>query len=509
MLSCDITAARGLVLVSGLVPNGQLTVQRQAGSSPTWFTLRGGSNMTITDNGFNLEDSEAPLGVPLSYRALSTPINRIAQRNLVNSPDFSLGVQSWTAGSGRTLSIVGGKGHVTSNPGGSGITGRTVAEVGVSQLLPSTSYLITGVAKFSTSSVWTWQDVKDFGTWSAVKAAKPTWAAVRSSETDPGAINDYTSIFVSLSNGGTDYVAPVQAFQVPISLTGEWVTFSVFITTPSVIPSTARLRLLHGTNTRSFSNAWDLDQFSIITATDAAKPYRLFWFNGNTPVPDRPQDYLMQDSEWEDYDHNSTIAWEGAVGNSASRFTVSSRIYTLGKCQIDAPGTLDLCEPVLLSDPVASALSQWFGLSEISTLSRQARSSIFAPLGRDYYVSSSSVRGTASGTIELFTNTLAERTQALTVFSSGRVLLLRNPNPAYPETMWYIAVGDVDESRTLPDARRPERTWTVPFTTVERPTGLIEASTGTTWQMIKDANLTWQNVRDSNDNWLDVLVDAP
>jgi hypothetical protein len=217
----------------------------------------------------------------------------------------------------------------------------------------------------------------------------------------------------------------------------------------------------------------------------------------------------MQDSTWEDFTKDAAISWEGVAGNSASKFLSPSRIYTLGTCQINVPATLDVCEPVLLSDPVSSGLSQWFGLAEIGTLTMDARSSVLAPLGRDFYVNSSSVRGSARGTLTLFTNTLAERKQALLVFASGRVLLLRNPNPAYPETLWYLAVGDVEEARTLPDARRPERTWTVPFVTVERPTGLIEASTGVLWQQIKNSGESWFTLRETRDNWLEVLTEAP
>lgn len=511
MLTCDVIASRGLVLVSGLVPNGKLTVQRQVPSSPTWFTLRGGSNMDIVTGGFDIEDSEAPLGVPLTYRALSTPIDRIAQRNLVMSPDFSLGAQTWTAGASRTLTIVGGKGHVTSNPAGTGagVPGRTIAEVGVASLVTSKKYLVTGMIKFSSPAVWTWTDAKAFGTWSTVKAAKASWQVVRSTESDPGAVDAYNSVHISLTDGVTDYVAPIQVINVSMAQSGVWITFSAYITTPSVMSSASRLRILHGTSVREYAASWDLDKFSISTEEDASHAYRLFWFNGNTPVPDRPQDYLMQNSEWEDYDHNSTITWEGVVGSSASRFTVSTRIYTIGKCQIEAPDDIGLCEPVLLSDPVASALSQWFGLAEMGSLQFSARSTVFAPLGRDYYVSSSSVRGSATGSLMLFTNTLTERQQALTVFASGRVLLLRNPDPSYPESNWYIACGDIEESRTLPNSRRPERTWVVPYTTVERPTGLIEASAGATWLMQRNTGSTWQQLKDQNQNWLDVLQDAP
>jgi hypothetical protein len=88
--------------------------------------------------------------------------------------------------------------------------------------------------------------------------------------------------------------------------------------------------------------------------------------------------------------------------------------------------------------------------------------------------------------------------------------LLRNPNPAYPETSWYISCGNVQEQRTIDqDGRKPQRTWVVPFVQVERPTGLIEASSGVTWQQIRDSGMTWRQLRDQRESWLDVALVEP
>lgn len=170
MLITQITPLRGLVRVSGVVPNGPLTVQRTApGYAP--YTIRGGS-LTITTEGFSLEDSEAQLGVPLTYTAISKPLtaNRVVQRNFVITPEFTRSTGSWTAGTPRVLtrtldSSVGRTvGQVTPNEAGtsSGIAGRTIAEVGLNGLLPSTQYLINGRIKFRTPDVWSFQDMKSF-----------------------------------------------------------------------------------------------------------------------------------------------------------------------------------------------------------------------------------------------------------------------------------------------------------------------------------------------------------
>jgi hypothetical protein len=120
------------------------------------------------------------------------------------------------------------------------------------------------------------------------------------------------------------------------------------------------------------------------------------------------------------------------------------------------------------------------------------------------------MRGSAKGTLTLYTETLEERTSAVKLFESGRILLLRNPDPSYPESNWYVAIGNVSESRTIEmNARKSGRTWTVPFVQVERPTGLIEASNAVTWQQVKDSGLTWAQLRASQESWLDVVLTDP
>lgn len=500
MLTANIISERGLVRISGIVPNGQVVVQRlSAGALP--FGLRNGI-INVSTSGFSMEDSEAPIGIPLTYTATSTPTDRLIQRNLLLTPDFSRGVQTWTAGSDRTISTTG-----TVSPSSTG-TVRTIAEVGLAPLVAGQRYLVTGKVRFRTPGVWTWQDVKNFGSWAAVKTAKANWAAVRSSVSVPAG-DSYATMFISISNGSTDYVAPLQVFQHAMSAANQWITFSAFFTVPSGIPAGARLRLQHGVTTREFSISWDLDQFSLFTDTDANKTYRLFWFSGDTPVPDRPQDYRMQNGDWEEVSKDASITWENTPGSSVSRFISPSVIRTRLMLQINPPGSAS-CEPVLLSDPVSTALVQWFSLSKIDNMTREARLTVMSVLGRSDFVSTSSARSSAKGSITLYTNTLPERLQALKLFESGRVLLLRNPDPAYPETSWYLSCGDVQEQRTIEqDARRPERTWVVPFVQVERPTGLIEASSGVTWQQIKDSGMTWEQLRDRRQTWIDVALVAP
>jgi hypothetical protein len=509
MITTKILPTRGLVRISGTVPNGNAVIERLTqGQRP--FLLRNGT-FPVATQGFSLEDSEAPLGIELTYRATITPTNRILQRNLVYTPDFVRGLQSWTVGASRTINTtfdaVSGRtiGTVSSSSTGNV---RTIAEVGIAGLVPGQRYLVTGRARFRTPGVWTWQDVKNFGTWQQVRTAKANWAAVRSSVSVPAG-DSYATLYFSLALGATEYTVPVKVFENSMASSNQWVDFSMFITAPAGLPGNARLRLLHGSTTREYSITWDLDQFSVYSEADAMKPYRLIWFSGDSEVPDQPQSYLTQEPGWEDISRDSTIVWEGTAGNSVSRFTGPSVIAESVTATINPPGNAP-CEPVLLSDPVSTALSQWFSLAKIDGLSREARITVLAVLGRSDFVSTSSMRGSPKGTLTLYTSTLDERKQALAIFESGRILLLRNPNPSYPETSWYLAIGNVEEERTIEfDARQPYRTWTVPFVVVERPTGLIEASSGITWADIKASGMTWRQLRDRRSSWLDVALVDP
>jgi len=49
----------------------------------------------------------------------------------------------------------------------------------------------------------------------------------------------------------------------------------------------------------------------------------------------------------------------------------------------------------------------------------------------------------------------------------------------------------------------------VPFTVVERPTGLIEASTAVTWGMAKSGYVNWLDIFSARTNWLDAALVAP
>ena len=90
----------------------------------------------------------------------------------------------------------------------------------------------------------------------------------------------------------------------------------------------------------------------------------------------------------------------------------------------------------------------------------------------------------------------------------SRILYFRNPDPRYPETGWYLHIGDVTWSRVGDQyGAMPERVWSVPFVRVERPEGLIAASSAIDWGYIK-ANYTWEQLRTMREDWLDAALTA-
>jgi hypothetical protein len=302
------------------------------------------------------------------------------------------------------------------------------------------------------------------------------------------------------------YVAPVQVIVADAARTNQWVDFSFLFTVGQNIPAGAQIRLTHGTNVKEFATTWQFDQLGITSGADLAERDPVYWFSGDSPVPSNPEDRMLPGGSWSDAAGDARVAWTGAPGNSTSVFYGPSRVMTETTCQVDAPPDGALCSPVYLNDPIAPARGGWFTLLSIGDLTYTARRSMMDVLGRGPQIAVSQTRGWPSGTLTLLTQDAAGRGKLLSALQTGRILLLRNPDPRYPEDAWYVSVGDVAEQR-LPggDQTRPERMWQVPFIQVERPVGLIEQSAGQTWAQVAARWASWAEVRRDNPTWLDLL----
>lgn len=385
------------------------------------------------------------------------------------------------------------------------LTNRIVAR-GKAALIPATTAdkpnLLTGRFRFLHPGLWTWADVLAQGTWQNLKDTKPTWLDVRgSSSTVPG---NFLSLFVAITDGSGNDLVPPQRVRVGADVAvNTWIDFSMLFTNTVDIPSTAEIRFIHGSTLKEFGIEWYFDELGITPGAQLVHP-TLYWFSGDTPLPARPQDLLMGDSSWDAVTGDAALTWAGTVGNSVSELRTASSLTATTTCRMGWPGQLP-CEPILLSDPVNVTLSKWVSLVAIGDLSHPATRSVNRVLSRSDAVAISQIRGDEETDIFVATNTLDDRTQLLQVLRSGRVLLLRNPDPQYPETDWYLSVGDVDESRPIPDHRQPARTWKLPVVRVARPTGLIEASGGVTWADVVTLG-TWADVQARRDNWLEVLT---
>jgi hypothetical protein len=432
-------------------------------------------------------------------------------------PSVSFNYQTADTGAGRAFQMyirpslipnIDTYARISSNPSGTGagVPGRTITETqpDAAGLLPSTTYVITGSAKFTTPGIWLWEDVKNQGTWLNLRTTKASWDAVRTTSTGLGVSGIYNSLYVSLSDGVTDYVAPVKVIDTPIENVNTWFDFVIFVTTPGSLSPTTKLRLLHGTQTREYSTVWQIKRFQMELAS-RWNAGRLFYMDGDTPDPTDPLPPALTLAGFKDFSADASLGWDGTPGNSVSTFLMPSTIEATTTCQLDTPN-IENCGPVLLSDPITLSVAVWFTLVEISPVDRAARMSTFYPLNRPDPIAVSQSRNWETGKLTLMTRTLEQRLQAEILFSSGRVLYLRNTDPLYPENMWYLACATVTESRAFPtDHRRPERLWEVPYVRVARPDGLIQASSGVTWQQIKDA-YTWSTLRSTKANWLSVLV---
>lgn len=366
-------------------------------------------------------------------------------------------------------------------------------------------YLLTGRLRFNSIDLNSWQDIKTFGTWQQVRTAKTTWLDVRGSSSQTN--DEFLSLFAAIVDPatGSDYITPARIYNISGSRLNTWIDFSALFNTSAAIPATAELRLFHGTNVREYATDIWLDEVGVTPGAQFFGHPTLHWFDGDTPLPPATASYPYPG--WIEDSDDASIAWTGAVGNSVSVFTGPSALHATTSCQLDQSDSARIlpCEPVLISDPVNVTLAIWMGLIAIDALRHPAKMTVHQIINRAAPVVISQVRGWETGTLTLMTMNRAQREQVLNVIRSGRVVLLRNPIPDYPENNWFLALGDITEDRPIPNQRVTVREWTVPFVRVERPAGLIEAASGRSWQQVRDLG-TWDTIRNTQQDWLAALA---
>lgn len=312
--------------------------------------------------------------------------------------------------------------------------------------------------------------------------------------------------------------------------TTDTVDFAVELTSPAAAMTNAYIGFYQGDGTLlgvdpitggatstpdpgEFQRQWLFDGLMLDTVKSNVAP--LPYFDGSNPLSSDVHGIGYTVNEFDPYTFawdsgDVSYAWTGAANNSASVFTGASVLgaYT-GACTLVSREYLNghyICEPVFISDPIIPSYSEWLGLLSIGALSWAPRRDMLDILGRHAPIAISQYRATPSAEFRFITNTLEERAQFITIINAGRVLLLRNPDPRYPENMWYISIGDVSEERIAADHRIPVRRWVVSAQVVDRPSGLLTALNGQAWQNVYDSYTDWNEVDVENDAWLNVLI---
>ncbi|MBT2412641.1 hypothetical protein J7I94_19095 [Streptomyces sp. ISL-12] len=141
------------------------------------------------------------------------------------------------------------------------------------------------------------------------------------------------------------------------------------------------------------------------------------------------------------------------------------------------------------------------------TWQRQARQNVSQVRGRRLPVVISDVRGGKTGTLTVVTETADDRDALWWVLDAGGPLLLQWP-PHWDEDDIYVTVGDVSAAPVVDYAEFSDRTWSLPLTEVDRPTGGITGSADRTWETVATENATWADVLAGTPTWLDVYTGA-
>lgn len=110
----------------------------------------------------------------------------------------------------------------------------------------------------------------------------------------------------------------------------------------------------------------------------------------------------------------------------------------------------------------------------------------------------------ADGTMRFFTRTLDAIDRVYDLFTAGGPLLLQLP----PEYGWhdrFIQPGQVTQEYGSRDQRRPLRSWTVPFTVVDRPLGPAQGTACANWCAVQESFSTFGDMTATGMTWLDLL----
>lgn len=302
-----------------------------------------------------------------------------------------------------------------------------------------------------------------------------------------------------------------------VTSAGSWTRLSLRFAVTDTVGGTYQLEVLPEATLVAAQNTWLLDAAMLTPppADAGLAPY----FDGSTGLP------VGYESGWTDntvsHDGTATVRWLGTAHASASEVKGSASFVAKVSARLEFSRALlpiEMgfgCSPVHISDPVVPALGGWFTLQLIGDINHPSRSATLEPINRADPIVISTTRGSMRADMQLLVHTRKQRELLLQLLRSGRVLLVRIPDDSYPERFMYIAVGDLTESRIIPDHRHPYRRMTLPFIESRRPGGLIETRIEPTWNNVFATYDSWGpasapgSVLFNNETWLEVANQPP
>jgi hypothetical protein len=194
------------------------------------------------------------------------------------------------------------------------------------------------------------------------------------------------------------------------------------------------------------------------------------------------------------------VQWRVALYDTSGVLKLS---YTSDPVTLDAEAT-----DVWLKDPGLPQRSVRVTVATpMPTWQRPSRQGVSHVRGRRLPVVISDVRGGRTGDLTVVTETDADRRAMWWVLDAGSTLLLQWP-PGWGEEDMYVQVGDVQSAPVVEYAEFHDRTFVLPLTEVDRPTGGVTGSADRTWQTVAEAGATWADVLSGATTWLDVYTGA-
>lgn len=162
---------------------------------------------------------------------------------------------------------------------------------------------------------------------------------------------------------------------------------------------------------------------------------------------------------------------------------------------------------VLVKSLANPTLSLELTLSAMDAPQYPVRQQVNPIIGAEFPVVISDVVGARTGTFTFLTQSLDERTAFKQLFAAGATLFFQgNSDPVSGDGFedMYFLPGSFGEGRPAGSSRDADRLWTIPYTEVGSPAGLLTTVPNNSWLVVSTAG-TWQNVLTSRVSWLDVL----